>query len=95
MFGNQDEFEGLGIFLDTFGLFFFLYLHPTSSHMSRYSNAHHDYAFPRIVGILGDGKTKYNYGDDGDKQAIGACSVSPFVSKHLLTTYNNNDSNVP
>ena len=54
--------------------------------MSRYSNAHHDYAFPRIVGILGDGKTKYNYGDDGDKQAIGACSVSPFVSKHLLTT---------
>ena len=51
----------------------------------RYSNGRHDYAFPRIVGILGDGKTKYNYGNDGDEEAIGACSVCPFVLKHLLT----------
>jgi len=58
VFGNQDEFDGLGIFLDTYG------------------NSRHSYSFPRIVGILGDGKTKYDYGNDGDRQAIGGCSAN-------------------
>jgi len=72
VFGNQDEFEGLGIFLDT------------------YANGRHEYTFPRIVGILGDGKTKYNYGDDGDGQAIGACSANfrrTNVATKLKLTY--------
>jgi len=46
------------------------------SFLDTYSNAHHEYSFPRIVAILGDGKTKYNYGNDGDQQAIGACSAN-------------------
>ncbi|KAF9529806.1 ERGIC53, mannose lectin, ER-golgi intermediate compartment [Crepidotus variabilis] len=58
VFGNKDEFTGLGILLDT------------------YANARHSYSFPRIVGVLGDGKTKYNFGNDGDDQAIGACSAN-------------------
>ena len=81
MFGNQDEFEGLGIFLDTLGPFVFYICIPASSWISRYSNARHDYAFPRVVAILGDGKTKYDFGNDGDEQAIGACSVGSFISK--------------
>ena len=83
MFGNQDEFEGLGIFLDTLGLLSSIFA--SNLILSRYANARHEYAFPRIVGILGDGKTKYNYGSDGDEQAIGACSVCLFV---VTFTYN-------
>jgi len=72
VFGNKDEFEGLGLFLDT------------------YANGHHDYSFPRIIGILGDGKTKYNYANDGDDQAIGACSANirrTNVATKLKLTY--------
>jgi len=72
VFGNQDEFEGLGIFLDT------------------YANARHEYAFPRIVAILGDGKTKYDFGNDGDEQAIGSCSANfrrTNVATKLKLTY--------
>jgi len=72
VFGNKDEFEGLGILLDT------------------YANSHHDYSFPRVVGILGDGKTKYDYGNDGHDQAIGACSANyrrTNVATKLKLTY--------
>jgi mannose-binding lectin 2 len=72
VFGNQDQFQGLGILLDT------------------YANSHHDYSFPRIVGVLGDGKTKYNYGNDGDDQAIGGCSANfrqTNVATKLKLTY--------
>ncbi|KAG9017243.1 hypothetical protein FRB90_001261 [Tulasnella sp. 427] len=54
----QDNFEGVGIFLDT------------------YANSRHSYSFPRIVGMIGDGKTSYDLGGDGDKNAAGACSAS-------------------
>ncbi|KAJ3508412.1 hypothetical protein NLJ89_g5768 [Agrocybe chaxingu] len=72
VFGSKDEFNGLGIFLDT------------------YANARHTYAFPRIVAVLGDGKTKYDYASDGDTQAIGACSANfrrTNVATKLKVTY--------
>ncbi|KAJ7099427.1 legume-like lectin family-domain-containing protein [Mycena belliarum] len=58
VFGNQDNFEGLGIFLDT------------------YANTRHGYSFPRVSSMLGDGKTSYDFGKDGDGQDIGACSAN-------------------
>jgi mannose-binding lectin 2 len=73
VFGNQDEFEGLGIFLDTYA-----------------NSRQHTYSFPRIVAILGDGKTKYNHANDGDDQAIGACSANfrrTNVATKLKLTY--------
>ncbi|KIM35335.1 hypothetical protein M413DRAFT_449831 [Hebeloma cylindrosporum] len=72
VFGNKDEFTGLGIFLDT------------------YANAKHSYSFPRIVAVLGDGKTKYDFGNDGDTQAVGACSANfrrTNVATKLKVTY--------
>jgi hypothetical protein len=50
----------------------------TDGFSCRYANERHSYSFPRIVGVLGDGKTKYDFGNDGDAQAIGACSVSNY-----------------
>ncbi|KAF9047557.1 legume-like lectin family-domain-containing protein [Panaeolus papilionaceus] len=44
--------------------------------LDTYANARHGYSFPRIVAMLGDGKTKYDFGNDGDEQAIGACSAN-------------------
>jgi len=72
VFGNKDEFTGLGIFLDT------------------YANARHSYGFPRVVAVLGDGHTKYDFGNDGDEQAIGACSANfrrTNVATKLKVTY--------
>ncbi|KAI0919098.1 hypothetical protein AcW1_003439 [Taiwanofungus camphoratus] len=58
VYGSIDNFEGLGIFLDT------------------YANSRHPYSFPRIVGMLGDGKTSYDQAGDGEKTNIGACSAN-------------------
>ncbi|KAG6853518.1 hypothetical protein C0991_003648 [Blastosporella zonata] len=58
VFGNQDNFEGLGIFLDT------------------YANGRHSYSFPHITAMLGDGKTPYDSGTDGDTNSIGGCSAN-------------------
>jgi len=72
VFGNMNEFEGLGIFLDT------------------YANSRHDYDFPRIYGILGDGKTTFDFAKDGDNQTIGACSANfrrTEVGTKLKVTY--------
>ncbi|KAF8806659.1 ERGIC53, mannose lectin, ER-golgi intermediate compartment [Phlegmacium glaucopus] len=72
VFGNKDEFEGLGIFLDT------------------YANGHHDYDFPMVIGVLGDGKTKYNNDNDGIDQSIGHCSANyrrTNVATKLKLTY--------
>jgi len=72
VFGNQDNFEGLGIFLDT------------------YANSRHSYSFPRVVGMLGDGKTSYDVGNDGDSTQIGACSANyrrTNVATKLKITY--------
>jgi len=72
VFGSQDKFTGLGIFLDT------------------YANARHAYSFPRIVGMLGDGNTAYDFGNDGDEQALGGCSANfrrTNVATKLKVTY--------
>ncbi|KAF7289284.1 Mannose ER-Golgi intermediate compartment [Mycena indigotica] len=72
VFGNQDNFEGLAIFLDT------------------YANSRHSYAFPRVMGMIGDGKTSYDVGNDGDGQEVGACSANfrqTNVATKLKITY--------
>jgi mannose-binding lectin 2 len=40
-----------------------------------YANSRHSYAFPRIVGMLGDGTKEYDQANDGEANSIGACSV--------------------
>ncbi|KAH8103270.1 legume-like lectin [Cristinia sonorae] len=72
VFGSIDNFNGFGIFLDT------------------YANSRHSYAFPRIVGIKGDGKTSYNVGTDGEPNVAGACSANyrrTNVATKLKVTY--------
>ena len=44
----------------------------------RFANSQHAYGFPRITGVVLDGKTDYDYGNDGDSQAIGACTVRAY-----------------
>ncbi|KAK7057726.1 mannose ER-golgi intermediate compartment [Favolaschia claudopus] len=44
--------------------------------LDTYSNSRHGYAFPRVAGMLGDGKTSYNVGNDGDGQTFGACTAN-------------------
>ncbi|KAJ7721534.1 legume-like lectin family-domain-containing protein [Mycena metata] len=44
--------------------------------LDTYANTRHGYSFPRITSMLGDGKTSYNFGNDGDGQDIGACSAN-------------------
>ncbi|KAG9312132.1 legume-like lectin family-domain-containing protein [Chiua virens] len=58
VFGNQDKFDGLGIFIDT------------------YANSRHAFGFPRVVAMLGDGKTAYDQDNDGEANSIGACSAN-------------------
>jgi lectin, mannose-binding 2 len=55
-----------------------------------YANARHSYGFPRIVAIKGDGQTKYDHDNDGDSQALGACSANirrTNVATKLKITY--------
>lgn len=42
------------------------------------ANARHAYSFPRIYGIMNDGKLSYDIGRDGQGQEIGSCSVPLF-----------------
>ncbi|PPQ67944.1 hypothetical protein CVT26_005824 [Gymnopilus dilepis] len=44
--------------------------------LDTYANDRHPYTFPRIYGILGDGKTKYDFAVDGEGQQLGACSAN-------------------
>jgi len=72
VFGNKDQFTGLGLFVDT------------------YANARHAYSFPRITAMLGDGKTSYDFANDGDGQSIGGCSANvrrTNVATKLKVTY--------
>ncbi|TCD65570.1 hypothetical protein EIP91_002490 [Steccherinum ochraceum] len=72
VFGSKDNFNGVGIFLDT------------------YANARHSYAFPRIVGMRGDGKTSYDLANDGHDTSAGACSANyrrTNVATKLKITY--------
>lgn len=39
------------------------------------ANSRHSYSFPRIYGIMNDGKKSYDVGKDGQGQEIGSCSV--------------------
>jgi len=41
-----------------------------------YANERHSYGFPRVLAVNLDGHTKYDLGNDGDSQALGACSVN-------------------
>ncbi|KAG6872511.1 hypothetical protein C0995_009201 [Termitomyces sp. Mi166 len=66
VFGNKDNFEGLGIFLDTNEMVA----------IPRYANGRHSYSFPRITAMLGDGKMSYDQANDGDANSIGACSAN-------------------
>jgi len=55
-----------------------------------YSNAHHNFSFPRIMAMVGDGKTKYIQEEDGVPNAIAACSASvrrTNVATKLKLTY--------
>ncbi|THG97830.1 hypothetical protein EW026_g4247 [Hermanssonia centrifuga] len=77
VFGSVDNFEGLGLFLDT------------------YANSRHAYSFPRVIGMLGDGKTSYDVGGDGEKTQIGACSANfrrTNVATKLKITYIKDES---
>ncbi|TDL23101.1 concanavalin A-like lectin/glucanase [Rickenella mellea] len=44
--------------------------------LDTYANARHSYAFPRVTATLGDGKTDYDFGEDGDGTSLGACSAN-------------------
>ena len=44
--------------------------------LDRYANSRHTYSFPRVVGMLGDGKTSYDQANDGEGTHIGACSAN-------------------
>jgi len=58
--------------------------------LDTYANSRHSYAFPRIVGMLGDGKTEYDQANDGEANAIGACSANyrrTNVATKLKVTY--------
>ncbi|KAG8804850.1 hypothetical protein FRC18_007017, partial [Serendipita sp. 400] len=49
-----------------------------------YANSHHTYAFPRVMAMLGDGKTEYDLGNDGKANSIAACSAK--VRRTDITT---------
>ncbi|TEB21171.1 concanavalin A-like lectin/glucanase, partial [Coprinellus micaceus] len=58
--------------------------------LDTYANERHTYGFPRVVGVLLDGKTQYDWGNDGDSQALGGCSVNfrrTNVATKLKLTY--------
>jgi mannose-binding lectin 2 len=58
--------------------------------LDTYANSRHPYSFPRIVGMLGDGKTVYDQEHDGESNAIGACSANlrrTNVATKLKITY--------
>ena len=54
--------------------------------LDTYANERHTYGFPRIVGVLLDGKTQYDWGNDGDSQALGGCSVRFYVNSWCFVT---------
>lgn len=58
--------------------------------LDTYANAKHNYGFPRISAVKLDGQTKYDYGNDGDSQALGGCSHNfrkSAVATKLKVTY--------
>ncbi|KAF8526009.1 legume-like lectin family-domain-containing protein, partial [Hysterangium stoloniferum] len=60
-----------------------------------YSNARHNYSFPRINAMLGDGQTSYPQGEDGEPVVFGGCSAGirrSNVATKLQVTYLQNES---
>ncbi|KAI9774028.1 MAG: hypothetical protein M1839_001913 [Geoglossum umbratile] len=57
VFGHTDEFEGLGIFIDT------------------YKNNRPGVTFPYVMAMLGDGRTKYDHGNDGKFNELAGCTA--------------------
>jgi len=58
--------------------------------LDTYANGNHPYSFPRINAMLGDGKTSYDVGDDGEATSIGGCSANyrrTNVATKLKVTY--------
>ncbi|TFK50831.1 hypothetical protein OE88DRAFT_1630975 [Heliocybe sulcata] len=58
--------------------------------LDTYPNARHSYSFPRVVAMMGDGKTEYDHDNDGEANSIGACSLSfrrTNVATKLRLTY--------
>lgn len=43
--------------------------------LDTYANSKHPYGFPRILAMLGDGKTEYDHAHDGDANSLGSCSA--------------------
>jgi mannose-binding lectin 2 len=55
------------------------------------------YSFPYIVGMIGDGKTKYDHDGDGKTTQIGDCSASyirnsPNGAQKIRVTYSDTQS---
>ena len=68
--------------------FFFVQMcRVTLRKLASYSNAKHNYAFPRVMAMLGDGKTKYDQANDGTVNSIAACSVWPKFMTCILGIY--------
>lgn len=58
--------------------------------LDTYSNGHHEYDFPRISAMLGDGQTSFDFRNDGHDQSIGGCSANfrrTSVATKLRVTY--------
>jgi mannose-binding lectin 2 len=58
--------------------------------LDTYANSRHAYTFPRVVGMLGDGKTEYDHAHDGENTNIGGCSANyrqTNVATKLKITY--------
>ncbi|KAG6335826.1 hypothetical protein ID866_3262 [Astraeus odoratus] len=43
--------------------------------LDTYANSRHPYGFPRIMAMMGDGKTEYDQAHDGDANSLGSCSA--------------------
>ncbi|EIM80757.1 uncharacterized protein STEHIDRAFT_150447 [Stereum hirsutum FP-91666 SS1] len=58
--------------------------------LDTYANGRHNYDFPRIVAMMGDGQTSYDQAHDGDETNIAACSAKyrrTNVATKLKITY--------
>ncbi|KAJ3174816.1 hypothetical protein HK101_010823 [Irineochytrium annulatum] len=73
VFGNKDEFNGLGLFFDTYSNG----RHRVCVGMTAFggSYARYNITFPYVNAMVGDGKTKYDQSTDGRSNELGGCSA--------------------
>ncbi|XP_076023556.1 lectin, mannose-binding 2-like b [Genypterus blacodes] len=77
VFGNMNQFTGLGIFVDTY---------PND-------NKNHDRAFPYVSVMLGNGTLKYDHERDGRPTELGGCTAmvrNAIYDSFLLIRYSGN-----